>query len=76
MAWPVWVVQLVVAVAVSAISYLLAPKPKGPGPAKDLENPTADASRPRPVLFGTKTIKGLNLLWFGDKKKRSYKVKA
>ena len=61
-----------------AINLLLAPKIKSPKPdaAKDLEDPTAEAGRPIPVPFGTMTIKGLNLLWYGDKDKRTYKVKA
>lgn len=75
MAW--WIV-LVAAVASVAISLLLAPKIKTPKPeaAKDLEDPTAEAGRPIPVVFGTVTVKGLNLLWFGDKSQRTYKVKA
>jgi hypothetical protein len=43
---------------------------------KDLDDPTSEAGRPVPVPFGTITIKGLNLLWFGDKGKRTYKVDA
>ena len=72
-----WVL-IVAAVASVAISFLLAPKIKKPKPeaAKDLEDPTAEAGRPIPVVFGTITVKGLNLLWYGDKGKRTYKVKA
>lgn len=75
MAW--WLI-VVAAVASVAISLLLAPKIKTPKPeaAKDLEDPTAEAGRPVPVVFGTVTIKGLNLLWYGDKSQRTYKVKA
>lgn len=75
MAW--WLIVLA-AVASVAISLLLAPKIKTPKPeaAKDLEDPTAEAGRPVPVVFGTVTIKGLNLLWYGDKSQRTYKVKA
>ena len=73
-----WVAQLLIAVAVSVVSYLIAPKPKTPKPdsAKDLENPTAEAGRPCTVLFGTVTIKGGNILWYGDKGRRDYEVKA
>lgn len=61
-----------------ALNLLLAPKPKTPKPeaAKDLENPTAEAGRPIPVVFGTITVKGLNVLWYGDKSFRTVKVKA
>jgi hypothetical protein len=52
------------------------PRPKQPKPpeTEDFEGPTADANRPVPVVFGTLTIKGLNVLWYGDKDKNSYKV--
>ncbi|WP_208759600.1 hypothetical protein [Sphingobium fuliginis] len=54
------------------------PKPKASKPeqVKDLEDPTSEAGRPVPVPFGTITIKGLNFLWYGEKGKRTYKVKA
>lgn len=72
-----WVL-IVAAVASVAISYLLAPKIKKPKPeeVKDLDDPSAEAGRPIPVVFGTMTVKGLNLLWYGEKGKRTYKVKA
>lgn len=61
-----------------ALNLLLAPRPKAPKPeaAKDLEEPTAEAGRPIPVVFGTVTVKGLNLLWFGEKSLKTSKVKA
>lgn len=57
---------------------LLTPKPKTPKPeaVKDLEDPTAEAGRPIPVVFGTITVKGLNVIWFGNKALRTYKVKG
>lgn len=71
-------VAIVVAVASVALSFLLRPKIKKPKPdaVKDLEDPTSEAGRPIPVVFGTITVKGLNLLWFGDKGKSTFKVKA
>ncbi len=71
-------VQLAIAVAISVVAYALTPKPKTAKPAasRDLDNPTADAGRPIPVVFGTVTVKGGNVLWFGDKNKRDRKVKA
>ena len=60
-----------------AIAYLLRPKvPSRNDATKDLENPTADAGRPIPVVFGTITVKSPNVLWFGDKSHRTYKVKV
>lgn len=73
-----WLVSLLIGLALNIISYLLMPKPKAPKPetVKDMENPTADAGRELPVIFGTITIKSPNCLWFGEKSKRTYKVKA
>jgi hypothetical protein len=61
-----WWVLVLVAVALTAVQFLLMPKPKASKPeqVKDLEDPTSEAGRPVPVPFGTITIK------------RTYKVKA
>ncbi len=70
-------IRLVVGVSLMALGYLLMPKQKVPKPEiRDLENPTADAGRPIPRLFGTKEIKGLNVLWYGDKGSDQYTVKV
>lgn len=73
-----WFIPLLVSLVLSVVSYMLMPKPKTPKPpaAKDMEDPTAEAGRPIPVVFGTVTVKGLNVLWFGEKSIRTYKVKA
>lgn len=73
-----WFIPLLLAIIFNVIAYLLAPKPKRQKPpeAKDLDNPSADAGRPIPVVFGTVTIKGLNVLWYGDKSKETKKVSA
>jgi hypothetical protein len=69
-------VQIAIAIALAVVSYLIMPKPKAPKPeaVKDLDNPTAEAGRPKPVVFGSITVKGLNFLWSGDKGKSTYKV--
>jgi hypothetical protein len=70
-----WILAAAVAVSI-AISFLLRPRvPKRPDVTQDLENPTADAGRPIPVVFGTITVKGLNVLHFGDKAQRTHMVK-
>jgi len=73
-----WFIPLLISLALNIAAYLLMPKPKGPKPeaARDMDNPTAEAGREIPVVFGTLTVKGLNCLWFGDKSIRTYKVKA
>ena len=69
-------IYLAVVIALMVLSYLLAPKPKTPKPTgtKDLADPVAEAGMPIPTVFGTVTIKGLNALWYGDKRKVRYKV--
>jgi hypothetical protein len=73
-----WWIVIVAAIAAVALSYLLLPRPKTPKPdaLSDYDDPTAEAGRPIPVVFGTVTVKGLNLLWFGDKGVKVRKVKA
>lgn len=70
--------MFLIALVLNVVSYLLAPKPKQPKPeaAKDMDNPTADAGREIPMVWGTITVKSMNCLWFGEKSNRSYTVKA
>lgn len=60
--------QIVIAIILAVVSYMLTPKPKSPQSeaTKQLDAPTADASRPIPVVFGSMTIKSPNCLWYGD----------
>ncbi len=71
-------IPFLIALALNIVSYLLMPKPKQPKPdaAKDMDDPTAEAGRPIPVIFGEVTFKGLNVIWFGEKQTKSYSVKA
>lgn len=68
--------SLLLGLALSIVSYMLMPKPKEQKPpeAQDLEDPTAEAGRPIPVVFGTVTVKGGNILYYGDKFKQQYGV--
>lgn len=71
-------IAFIVALVINIVSYMLMPKPKQPRPdaAKDMDDPVAQAGMPIPVVFGTVTLKGLNVLWSGEKLTRSYSVKA
>lgn len=73
-----WVIMLAISLAINVASYILAPKPKGarPDSVQELEEPTAEAGRPIPVLFGTVELKSPNVLWFGDKSTRRYEIKV
>ena len=60
------IVYYIVALIVSSlISYALAPKPPTPKPASitDFDVPVAEEGRPIPVVFGTVTLTGPNVLW-------------
>jgi len=66
------------AILAVALTLIFMPKPKKSKPeaAKDLDDPVAEAGKPIPVVFGTITVKGLNVLWFGNKGQKTYKVDA
>ena len=70
--------QLLVGVALMVLAFLIMPKPKQEQPAasRDLDNPTAEAGRPVPVVFGTLYVKGGNVIDYMDKGKRDYEVRA
>lgn len=61
-------VQIALLVISTIITILLAPKPAKPKPASldDFDIPTADPSRPIPVVFGTVHITGANCVWYGN----------
>jgi predicted phage tail protein len=71
-----FLIMLAISLAIQIAAYLIMPQPKAPKPeaAKDLENPSAEAGRPIPVVFGTVLVKGVNVLWYGEKQIVTYKV--
>lgn len=73
-----FLVAFLISLAISIVSYVITPKPKAPKPeaAKQQDDPTAEAGKERPVVFGTMTVKEANCLWFGDKYMNTYTVKA
>lgn len=70
--------QLLVGVALMVLAFLIMPKPKQekPDASRDLENPTAEAGRPIPVVFGTIEVKGGNVIDYMDKGKEDLEVRA
>jgi len=70
--------SLLIGLALSVVSYMLMPKPKQQKPpeSQDLDDPTAEAGRPVPVVFGSITVKGGNILYFTDKQKKDFDVPA
>jgi hypothetical protein len=72
------IIQLLIAVVMMIVSYMLMPKPKTPKPeaAKQMDDPVAEAGIERPKIWGTLIVKELNCLWFGDKFLHEYTIKA
>lgn len=72
------IVQFLIGIALNIAGYLLMPKQKAAQPpsTEDLENPVSEAGMPVPVVFGTLTVKGLNILWWGDKLSRQRSIKS
>jgi len=58
------------------ISAALAPKPETPKAAAlaDFSMPTAEEGRPIPVVFGTVTISGPNVVWYGHLRTKKIKI--
>ncbi len=74
MAWTL-VAKIAVLIVLQVVSNVLRDKPDGPSPGnlKDFDIPTADESRPIPVVFGTVLVKGSNVVWYGDLKTKKIK---
>jgi hypothetical protein len=73
-----WLVSLLISVALNVVAYIITPKPKAPKPqaAAQAENPTAEAGRPIPVVFGTMRVKELNVLGFWDKSTKQFQIQV
>lgn len=70
--------QLLVGITLMVLAFIIAPKPKQEQPeaSRDLANPTAEAGRPIPVVFGTLYVKGGNVIDYMDKGKQDLQVRA
>lgn len=72
-----WFATLLIGVALNIVAYLILPQAAQAQPAEleDLESPTNSTGAPLMVIWGTPTIKGLNILRVTNKKtvKRKYK---
>lgn len=66
--------QLALAIVMALVSYAMQPRPKTPVPAAatEMDNPTASAGTPLPVVFGTITVKSANFLGYWAKEVREY----
>lgn len=73
-----FVIQIILLIVSYFISAALAPKPPKPKPAaiEDFDIPVAEQGRPVPVVFGTVTLKGPNVMWYGDLRTTEIKEKG
>ncbi|AEY69556.1 tail assembly protein [Burkholderia phage vB_BceS_AH2] len=67
-------IQLIIALVMLVISYLIMPKPKRNDPTvqalKDDDFPLADEGNEIPVVFGECVLAAPNVVWWGDVKTR------
>lgn len=73
-----FLIQLLVGVALQVVGYLLLPKSSSNSKEEfdPMEDPTAEAGRPIPVVFGKIWVEDVNILWFGDKATTTREVDA
>lgn len=71
-----FVVQLVIAIVLAVISYVLAPKPAKPQPGTLQGVPIADQGTPIAVVFGTRLVKQPVVTWWGDVRTEAIRVKS
>lgn len=70
-----WIGLFVVSYAIVALTAPKVEPPKAAG-IDEFQAPTASEDRPIPVLFGSREIKGANIVWYGDLKVSPIKKKS
>lgn len=72
-----WFATLLIGIVLNIVAYLIIPQPKAPQPAetKDMDGPTNSTGSPIIVVWGSPTIKGLNVLRATERKTVRRKVK-
>ena len=75
---PPWLIQIIIGLIINVIGYVLlaaSQKPK-PKEVRDMDDITAEAGRPAPVVWGSGTVKGLNIIEVWDKESVKRNVSA
>ena len=67
---------LYVALVVYAISSIPEPETQPPASLGEFDIPTISSSKEIPILFGSKTIKSANIVWYGDLKTEAIRSKG
>lgn len=73
-----FLIYLAVLLLATYVATAFAPKPPKPKAARlqDFDIPTAEQGRPIPVIFGSVTVTGPNVIWYGDLDTSSIKESA
>jgi hypothetical protein len=61
-----WFIVVFIVALVLAASAMPKPQTQKPAGLGDVQAPTAEEGREVPVLFGTRDVKGANVVWYGD----------
>ena len=66
---PPWLIQIIIGLVINIIGYVLLASTQKPKPkeVRDMDDITAEAGRPVPVVWGSGTVKGLNIIEVWDK---------
>lgn len=70
--------QFIVFAVALVIGFAMIPKPQIQPPASltDVQAPTAEEGREIAVLFGTREIRGPNVVWYGDLRTEAIRKKG
>lgn len=73
-----WIIAVIVTVILNVAAYIITPKPKQPKPAavEQAQYPTASAGKPVPKVWGTMTVKSVNVLGYWDTATSQYQIKV
>ena len=71
-----WYVAVFVVALVVGLAMMPKPQTAPPAGLGDIQAPTAEEGREIPVLFGTKDVKGPNVVWYGDFSSKAVKAKG
>ncbi len=63
-----WVTALLWLASFAIAAYSYRPQKTQPPPVEGVQTSIAEAGAEIPVLFGTRTIKGVNTVWYGNLK--------
>ena len=66
---PPWLLQIIIGLVLNVLAFVLLGGVQKPQPPEltDMDDPTSEAGRPRPMVMGSGTVKGINYIGDWDK---------